>query len=116
MASSKWRQKAYQKVEFLPGEEFGDYRKRLEVERRKMRVTWAYEHPVRAMLSTLLAIWVGVMIVVSSAFLWWFVLPLLLPCVLFRQWRKMRRDRRHWKGAQNIVQLKRDGDDDVFRS
>lgn len=115
MTARRLDRKVYQRVEIVDGEEFGQYRKRLDAERRRQRVTWAYEHPVRAIMGTVLAIALVVVIVTASAFLWWLILIVGLPWLLFREWRKVRRDRRHWKCQGGDADFKRFGGTDEFR-
>lgn len=101
MSRSKRERAVYKAVEVVPGEPFGEYRKRLEAVRRKQRVTWAYEHPVRAILGTALAIFTAGIIVAASGFLWWLFVITLLPWLLFHEWGKVRRDKRYWKRSMD---------------
>jgi hypothetical protein len=115
MIGSAIRKRSYQLVEFQPGESFGAYRRRLHKQRRQLRIDWAYEHPVRAVLRTLFAVAVGVLLVTAGAFLWWLMLLVGLPCLLWSEWREVRQDRRAWKESMCPIHARELGDSDYAR-
>lgn len=89
----------YDKVEALPGETFGHYRRKLYQKRRELRVDGGFEHPVRNLLGWIFAFAIASLCVFTFPVvgIWFFALFVLW--LLVHEWRKVRRDRREWREA-----------------
>jgi len=94
-------QNLYEMVEAIPGQTFGQYRRKLYRKRRELRQDWGLEHPVRSLLGWISALTIGGLCVFALPVFGFWIIVLFVTWLLVHEWRKVRRDRGEWRKALN---------------